>query len=128
MSKTLHKLAVFVVLGLGEALVPACQHEGARFNTNNVSRIVKGKTAKADIRQYFGEPPTMDAAPLGEVWTYTYVTKDTTAAGVLGHVTIGVDQAETNVDKLTIIFDGDIVKDYDYSHNNHTDTTVPLSK
>jgi hypothetical protein len=128
MNKYLHYAAVLLGAGFCVMIVEGCQHEGTRFETGNISRIEKGKTSKKDILQYFGEPPTMESAPLGEVWTYTYVAKDTTAAGVLGHVTIGVDQAETTVEKLTIIFDGDLVKDYDYSHSNHTDTTVPLSK
>lgn len=83
--------------------------------------IVKGTTTKNDIRGYFGDPLRIEAGPLGEVWTYTYVETHTTGAGALGHV-IGVEQSESTMNTLTVIFDGDVVKDYEFSNGSHTDT------
>jgi len=101
-----------------------CSSAGARFDTANVSKIVKGSTTKKDLRGYFGNPLRIEDSPNGEVWTYTYVETHSTAAGAVGHVVIGVDQSETVVNKLTIIFDGDLVKDYYFNSGSHTDTYV----
>lgn len=109
-------LAMFVPLG--------CSTAGAKFDTSNVSRIVKGRTTKNDVRRYFGNPLRTEESPNGEVWTYVYVETHTTTAGAIGHVAIGVDQSETVADKLTIVFNGEVVKDYSFDNGSHTDTYV----
>jgi outer membrane protein assembly factor BamE (lipoprotein component of BamABCDE complex) len=110
-------LAIVVPLG--------CSTAGARFDTSKVSRIVKGRTTKDDLRGYFGKPLRTEESPNGEVWTYAYVETHTTTAGAIGHVAIGVDQSETVADKLIIVFNGDVVKDYSFDGSSHTDTYVP---
>ena len=125
MSKRLHLMAAWAVLSLGVALLSGCSTGGARFDTENISRIEKGKTTKGDVLKYFGDPLRKENAPLGEVWTYTYVQSATTAAGAVGHL-VGVEQSQTNMNKLELIFDGDIVKDFDSSSSDHTDTYLQV--
>jgi len=121
-NNAIHCLArSIVVLTL---VVPlGCSTAGARFDTSNVSKIVKGTTTKKDLHGYFGNPLRIEDSPNGEVWTYTYVETHSTAAGALGNV-VGVDQSETVANKLTIVFDGDVVKDYFFDSGSHTDTYV----
>lgn len=120
----IHYLARSILL-LAMIAPLGCSTAGTRFDTSNVSKIVKGRTTKKDLREYFGNPLRTEDSPKGEVWTYTYVETHSTAAGALGHVTIGVDQSETVANKLTIVFDGDVVKDYFFDSGSHTDTYVP---
>ncbi len=122
-NKQTHYLARSILL-LAMVFPLGCSSAGARFDTANVSKIVKGKTTKIDLRGYFGNPLRTEDSPNGEVWTYTYVETHSTAAGAVGHVVIGVDQSETVVNKLTVIFDGDVVKDYYFDSGKHTDTYV----
>ena len=129
MNKSLHGLAgagLLLLLAMGVPL--GCSTAGAKFDTANVQKIVRGTTSKSDVRRYFGDPLRTENSPKGEVWTYTYVDTHTTAAGVVGHVTIGVDQSESSVDTLTIVFDGEVVKDYHFDSGSHTDTYLPFSK
>jgi outer membrane protein assembly factor BamE (lipoprotein component of BamABCDE complex) len=127
MNKKPQILAALGVLALCITMLPSCSTGGAQFDTENIQRIEKGKTTKTDVVNYFGDPLRKESAPLGEVWTYTYVKSATTAAGVVTHI-VGVEQSRTNVDKLVVIFDGDIVKDYDSSSSDHTDTYLQVGK
>jgi len=123
MNKNLHGLAsagLLLLLAIGVPL--GCSTAGAEFDTTKVHNIVKGTTTKNDVRRYFGDPLRIENSPNGEVWTYTYVDTHATAAGVVGHVTIGVDQSESSVNTLTIVFDGEVVKDYRLDSGSHTDT------
>jgi outer membrane protein assembly factor BamE (lipoprotein component of BamABCDE complex) len=123
MNKNLYGLAsvrLLLLLAMGVAF--GCSTAGAKFDTNNVQKIVKGTTSKNDVRRYFGDPLRTENSPNGEVWTYSYVDTHTTAAGVVGHVTIGVDQSQSTVDTLTIVFDGEVVKDFRLDSGSHTDT------
>jgi hypothetical protein len=101
-----------------------CSTAGAKFDTSNVSRIVKGRTTKKDLRGYFGDPLRIEDSPNGEVWTYTYVETRSTAAGAVGYVAVGVNQSETVANKLIVVFNGDVVKDYAFNSGAHTDTYV----
>ncbi|HWE92750.1 MAG TPA: hypothetical protein VG269_02145 [Tepidisphaeraceae bacterium] len=89
-----------------------------------MSKIVKGSPTKQDLRGYFGNPLRTEDSPKGEVWTYTYVETHTTAAGAVGSVAVGVNQSETLANKLTIVFNGDVVKDYFFDSGSHTYTYV----
>lgn len=99
-----------------------CSTDGAEFDTSKVGSIVKGTTTKNDARKYFGDPLRIEDGPTGEVWTYTYVNTHTTGAGAIGSVMIGVNQSESTMDTLILVFDGNIVKDYEFSNGSHTDT------
>lgn len=121
-NKGIRYLARSIVL-LAMVAPMGCSTAGARFDTANVSKIVKGRTTKTDLRGYFGNPLRSEESPNGEVWTYAYVETHTTAAGAVGS-TVGVNQSETAANKLTIVFDGDVVKDYFFDSGSHTDTYV----
>lgn len=117
----IHYLARGILL-LAMVAPLGCSTAGARFDTSNVSRIVKGRTTKNDLRGYFGNPLRTEDSPNGEVWTYTYVETRTTGAGAVGYVAVGVNQSETVANKLTIVLNGDVVKDYFFDSGSHTDT------
>lgn len=119
----IHYLARSILL-LAMVAPLGCSAAGAKFDTSNVSRIVKGRTTKNDLRGYFGNPLRTEDSPNGEVWTYTYVETHTTAAGAVGSVAVGVNQSETVANKLTIVLNGDVVKDYFFDSGSHTDTYV----
>ena len=111
LARSILLLAMVVPLG--------CSTAGTRFDTSNVSKIVKGKTTKKDVREYFGNPLRTEDSPNGEVWTYTYVETYATAPGVFG-----INQSQTASNTLTVIFSGDVVKDYVFNSGTHNDTYV----
>lgn len=110
-------------LGLLLAIAAAggCSSAGATFDASKVRDIVKGATSMDDVRRYFGEPLRTEFGPKGEVWTYSYVDSHVTGAGVVGQI-VGVNQTTTSVQTLTIVFDGNVVSDFEFSNGSHTDT------
>ena len=103
-------------------LSTGCNSAGKAFNVDNVRLIEKGTTTKSDVRDYFGDPLRREVGLYGEVWTYTYMDSRATPIGVIGAVTIGVDQAKTDVNKLKILFEDDTVKDFEYSSSSRMDS------
>ncbi len=127
MNKSIHGLAsARLLLLLAMGVILGCSTAGAKFDATKVRNIVKGSTTKDDVRRYFGDPLRTENDPNGEAWVYSYVDTHTTAAGVVGHVTVGVDQSESTVQTLTIVFDGEVVKDFHFEGGSHTDTYLPF--
>lgn len=95
-----------------------CSSEGKAFDVDNVELVYKGTTTKSEIFEFFGEPLRREVGLYGEVWTYTHMDSRATAAGILGLITIGVDQSKTDVNKLRVLLEDDIVKDYHFSSSS----------
>ena len=88
---------------------------GRELDPSFVQQIERGKTTKAEIRRQLGEPLTVTTSPQGEMWRYSYsgglAYWDMMAAGLTG----SLDPASVKVQNLTIIFEGDLVKDFSFT-------------
>lgn len=101
-----------------------CSSAGREFDTARIKDLQKGVTTKSDVLKMFGEPLRKEFAPKGEVWGYSYTSSNETGAGVIGHVTIGLDQSKTTCNTMELIFKGDTLVDYDCTESNHVDTYI----
>ena len=107
-----------LLLLLGAVWLTACSSAGVKYDTTKVKQIVRGTTTKSEIRAWFGPPPRTEDGIGGDVWVYTYTETHTTGAGALGHFLIGVGESEHTTNILSILFNGEVVKDYSYSGNS----------
>jgi len=83
---------------------------GKPFDTTYAGNIERGVTTKQDLQAHLGKPASITHQADGVVWGYYYADN----GGVTGayKAVYGGQQLSFGESKLTITFDGDIVKDY----------------
>ena len=74
----------------------------SQLTPENIQKIVKQKTTKQEIESLFGAPESKINSSLGEMWTYSLVTRTIeTKGGILNPIS----KYEVLSRALTIIFD-----------------------
>ena len=113
-------------------LISGCTASGYVINTgnanltsDNINKIVKGTTTKAEIFSILGPPQSkMSYGVIGETWTYTLTTQTRKDEGGLkGFFSIPKETYTTSA--VTVIFTpDDIVKDFTFFESNNLQTAT----
>jgi outer membrane protein assembly factor BamE (lipoprotein component of BamABCDE complex) len=83
-----------------------------------VSKIVAGKSTKADVQALVGEPGHVFFADDKEIWTYTYLHSQARAASFIPVVGLFAGGADSQTNSLTVVFTKDgIVKNAGFGHS-----------
>jgi len=95
---------------------------GNNFASENVSKIVKGKTTKQEIVTMFGQPFLKSViSKTGEKWVYSYSSGTASAQSYL--VTTTVETTGTQK-MLDILIENGIVENYTFTEGPMPKTTV----
>lgn len=90
---------------------------GEKIEADNVSKIVKGKTTKAEVIAMFGQPMQTVINPTGGR-TMMFVYYKSTLGGIVksyGQVFSGKHRGDGSTTNLTVVLDGnDIVTDFEH--------------
>lgn len=102
---------------LAAALLSACASAhvtgGRDFDAGQVSRIVPGRTTKAELLDMFGEPYSKTViSPIDEIWLYSYT--DTTASARSYLVTVRAE-ADTKRKSLRAVIKDGVVAYYNFT-------------
>ena len=111
--KTILKLCL-LCCGLG--LLTACTihqtyEQGKRFNTENVSKIVKGQTTESEVIALLGEPANRTNSSDGRVILMFHYSKTDTAINTGFYGLGGGSQQATKRESVTVVLQGGIVQD-----------------
>lgn len=120
---------LLTILFTTSALLVGCASAGKNFNTDNVTKIEKGKTTEADLLQMFGEPQER-GLKTGGLKTLTWVYVESTVKGETFIPFAGAFVGGTDVKKksLTVAIGADgKVTEYDFTGGamGSTGTTQP---
>lgn len=95
------------------SIVSGCaMQSGREFDTAYVDQIARGKTTKAEVRSHLGEPISVTTNADGEVWSYAHQQGQNWMGGVASAYT---GKYKMTGEGLTIVFSGDVVKDFTYT-------------
>lgn len=107
-----HSVWLAGIMALCTSVTPGCaMQSGAKFDIAYADQIERGKTTKADVREHLGKPGTITIREGGEVWTYAHQQGQNWIGGVASAYT---GKYKMTSESLTVIFDGDVVKDFSY--------------
>lgn len=77
------------------------------------SKIVEGKSTKADVQRYFGSPESVNFTDGGkEIWKYGFSKVSVDASSFIPFYGLFHNGAHGTKKELTILFDGDIVQKF----------------
>lgn len=109
------KIVQALLMALALALMAGCStpSQGTKFDDSFVAKIQRGKTTKAEVRQGLGEPASVSKTAEGDVWTYQY--SDGGGYWNMVGAAYGLTSQKINMQMLTVVFNGDRVKDYTHT-------------
>jgi len=105
----------FFVVMVAVFLSSCAMSRGKNFDSLYVDKIERGVTTKADIRKNIGEPHSVTVSSFGDSWSYQYL-RGPNLIQIYGNM-LGADNSGGENKSLTIIFSGNVVKDYTLSES-----------
>ena len=86
--------------------------------TSVQTKIKEGKTTKAQVKQMFGSPDSVNFTDNGkEVWKYTFAKMKVSGKSFIPFYGLFHNGASGTKKELTILFDGDVIQKYTMSES-----------
>lgn len=94
------------------------KHLKNESETSVQTKIKEGKTTKAQVKQMFGSPDSVNFTDNGkEVWKYTFAKMKVSGKSFIPFYGLFHNGASGTKKELTILFDGDVIQKYTMSES-----------